>query len=806
VKFSLSWLKEHLAGDADLVSVTETLTRVGLEVEHVEDKAGELSAFVVGHILEANRHPNADKLQVCMVDVGRGAPLQVVCGAPNARAGLKVVFAAPGTVIPSSGVKLSASEIRGVPSAGMLCSSRELGLGDEHDGIMELPEGSPVGRPFAPFVGLDDPVIEIAVTPNRPDCLGVHGVARDLHAAEIGELRDPLAAVIRGEFPCPVNVRFDFGDTEPLSPFFALRMVRGVENGQSPEWLRRRLKSIGSKPINALVDVTNYLAFDRARPLHVFDAAKVKGDLVVRRGRDGETLAALDGKTYAVDETMCVIADDSGVLSIAGVIGGAATGCDESTTDVLIESALWDPLSIARTGRALNVNTDARHRFERGVDPEFALPGLDVATQFILDFCGGVPSEIATAGEVPTRDLIIDFPISEVTRLTGLAVTPAEVKTPLSMLGFWVTGVGERLKVSVPSWRPDVEGKADLVEEVIRIIGLDQVKATPLPATASASGARLGTVQRRARNARRTLAARGLVEAVTWSFVSKAQATSFGGGAAELALANPISAELSDMRPSLLPALIAAAQRNADRASGDVALFEVGQTFLGDRPEDQRMAAAGVRRGTAKARGAGRHWGEATLPVDAFDAKGDALAVLAALGLSAGAVQIVQGAAPAWFHPGRSAALQLGPKVVLGAFGELHPRTLQALGASGPLVGFELTLDALPQPKAKPTRAKPPFEGSALQPLTRDFAFIVDRDVAAAELIRAALAADRKLVTDVTLFDRYEGPGVPEGKISLAIAVTLQPREKTLTDVEIEAVAEKIIARVAKATGATLRG
>jgi phenylalanyl-tRNA synthetase beta chain len=806
VKFSLSWLKEHLAGDADLVSVTETLTRVGLEVEHVEDKADELSAFVVGHILEANRHPNADKLQVCKVDVGRAEPLQVVCGAPNARAELKVVFAAPGTVIPASGVKLGASEIRGVPSAGMLCSSRELGLGDEHDGIMELPEGSPVGRPFAPFVGLDDPVIEIAVTPNRPDCLGVHGVARDLYAAEIGDLRDPLAAVIRGEFPCPVKVRFDFGGTEPLSPFFALRMVRGVKNGQSPEWLRRRLKSIGSKPINALVDVTNYLAFDRARPLHVFDAAKVKGDLVVRRGVKGETLAALDGKTYAVDETMCVIADDTGVLSIAGVIGGAATGCDETTTDVLIESALWDPLAIARTGRALNVNTDARHRFERGVDPEFALPGLEIATQFILDFCGGAPSEITSAGEVPARDLIIDFPISEVTRLTGLAVTPAEVKAPLSMLGFWVTGVGDRLKVSVPSWRPDVEGKADLVEEVIRIIGLEQVKATPLPATASASGARLGNVQRRARNARRTLAARGLVEAVTWSFVSKAQAESFGGGAAELALANPISAELSDMRPSLLPALIAAAQRNADRALGDVALFEVGQTFLGDRPEDQRMAAAGVRRGTAKARGAGRHWGEQTLPVDAFDAKGDALAALAALGLSAGVVQIVQGAAPAWFHPGRSAALQLGPKLVLGAFGELHPRTLQALGASGPLVGFELTLDALPQPKAKPTRAKPPFEGSALQPLNRDFAFIVDRDVPAAELIRAALGADRKLVTDVTLFDRYEGPGVPEGKISLAIAVTLQPREKTLTDVEIEAIAEKIVAQVAKATGATLRG
>ncbi|MBB3973003.1 phenylalanine--tRNA ligase subunit beta [Hansschlegelia beijingensis] len=806
MKFSLSWLKEHLGGDADLKTVTDTLTRVGLEVEDVEDKAGDLSAFIVGHILEARRHPNADKLQVCMVDVGKGAPLQVVCGAPNARQGLKVVFAAPGTVIPASGVKLGASEIRGVASGGMLCSSRELGLGDDHDGIMELPENAPVGRPFAPMVGLDDPVIEIAVTPNRPDCLGVHGVARDLAAAEIGELRDPVIKPVAGAFPCPTAVRFDFGDAEPLSPFFALRLVRGVRNGQSPEWLRRRLKAIGQKPINALVDVTNYMTFDRNRPLHVFDAAKVKGDLVVRRGRRGESFLALDGKTYAVDETMCVIADDNGVQSLAGVIGGAATGCDQDTTDVLIESALWDPLNIARTGRALNVNSDARYRFERGVDPAFALPGLELATQLVLEFCGGEASEIVSAGAVPERNLIIDFPVSEVRRLAGLDLAPAEIKATLSMLGFWVTGQGDRLKVAVPSWRPDVEGKADLVEEVVRIIGLDRVAATPLPAGASVSGARLSLIQRRARNARRTLAARGLVEAVTWSFVSRKEAEAFGGGRAELALANPISADLSDMRPSLLPALIAAAQRNADRGVGDVALFEVGQTFLGDRPEDQRMSAAGVRRGTAKARGAGRHWGEATLPVDAFDAKGDALAALAALGVSPTAVQIAQGAAPAWFHPGRSAALQLGPKVVLGAFGELHPRALQALGASGPLVGFELILDALPQPKAKPTRAKPPFEGSALQPLSRDFAFLADRDTPAAELIRAAQAADRKLVTRVDLFDRYEGPGVPEGKVSLALAVTLQPREKTLTDAEIEAVAERIVAQVAKATGATLRG
>lgn len=806
MKFSLSWLKEHLSGDADLALVADTLTRVGLEVEHIEDKAGELSQFVVGHILEANRHPNADKLQVCRVDVGRSEPLQVVCGAPNARAGLKVVFAAPGTVIPSSGVKLGASEIRGVPSAGMLCSGRELGLSEESDGILELPADAPVGKPFAPVIGLDDPVIEIAVTPNRSDCFGVHGVARDLAAAEIGELKDRPVKAVPGAYPCPVKVSFDFGDTQPLSSFFGLRTVRGVKNDPSPEWLQRKLKAIGQKPINALVDVTNYLTFDRGRPLHVFDAAKVAGDLVVRRGRAGESFVALDGKTYALDETMCVIADDNGVESLAGIMGGAATGCDETTTDVLIESALWDELAIARTGRALNIHSDARHRFERGVDPAFVLPGLELATQLILDICGGEASEITSAGEVPDRDLIIDFPVSEVKRLTGLAVTPAEVKAPLSLLGFWVSGSGETLKVAVPSWRPDVSVKADLVEEVVRIIGLDRLEATPLPAAVAVGGEKLSPVQRRARVARRTLAARGMVEAVTWSFVSHASAEAFGGGAAELQLANPIAADLSDMRPSLLPGLLAAIQRNADRGSPDVAMFEVGQTFLGDRPQDQRMSAAGLRRGTAKARGAGRHWGEQTLPVDAFDAKGDAMAALAALGLSPSSVQIAQGAAPAWFHPGRSAALQLGPKVILGAFGELHPRTLKALGVDGPLVGFELTLDALPAPKSKGTKAKPPFEGSALQPLSRDFAFLVDLATPAAELIRAAQGADRKLVTRVDLFDRYEGPGVPEGKVSLALAVTLQPREKTLTDAEIEELSSRIVANVEKATGATLRG
>jgi phenylalanyl-tRNA synthetase beta chain len=804
MKFTLSWLKEHLATEASLTEVTDALTRVGLEVEAVEDRASALASFKTARVVEAVQHPNADKLRVCKVDPGDGNLLQVVCGAPNARTGMIAVLAREGSRIPDSGVVLKPGEIRGQASQGMMVSEREMGLSNEHNGIIEMAEGTPIGVPFAPLMGLDDPVIEIAVTPNRPDCLGVSGVARDLAAAGLGTLDEAVPQPVAGTFPNPVGISFELDDAK-LCPAFALRLVRGVKNGPSPDWLQKRLRSVGLRPINALVDVTNLLTLDRSRPLHVFDAAKVAGNLVVRRGREGESLVALDGKTYPLDAACVVIADDNGPESLAGVMGGEATGCTETTSDVLIESALWDPLTVAQTGRRLGVHSDARHRFERGVDPAFTLPGLELATRLILDLCGGEASEVTLVGEIPTERPTIRFPMSEVGRLTGLEVSHDEIAGILNRLGFVTMALGDVLSVTPPSWRPDVHGKADLVEEVVRIVGLDRVQSTPLPRGDSVHSPVLTPLQRRVRIARRVLAARGLVEAVTWSFVPKTHAEAFGGGKPELALANPIAADLSDMRPSLLPGLIAGAQRNADRGLPDAALFEVGQVFLGAGPGDQRMAATTLRRAAAKPGGAGRHWSAKAGPVDAFDAKADALALLAALGVPTDRLQVVPGA-PGHFHPGRSGTLQLGPQNVFGHFGELHPRVLKALGADGPLVAAEIVLNALPEPKAKTTKAKPPLERSDLQPISRDFAFVVDRAAKAGDVLKAAQQADRKLITAVDVFDIYEGAGVPEGKKSLAISITLQPRDKTLTDAEIEVVAARVVAGVTKATGAVLRG
>ncbi|WP_129611504.1 MULTISPECIES: phenylalanine--tRNA ligase subunit beta [Rhodoplanes] len=804
MKFTLSWLKDHLDTDASLAAIVDKLTMIGLEVEEVEDKGKLLAPFVIAHVVSAEQHPNADRLRVCLVDTGTGKPIQVVCGAPNARAGMKGVFAPAGTYIPGKKVTLGVGTIRGVESHGMLCSGDELGISDDHDGIVELAADAPVGTPWAAWAKLDDAVIDINLTPNRPDCTGVLGIARDLAAADVGTLINKPIPPVKGTFPCPVAVRLDFGDTPSLCPAFGLRLVRGVKNGPSPEWLQQRLAAIGLRPINALVDITNFLTYDRARPLHVFDAAKVKGDLVVRRARAGETLLALDGKTYTLDDTMCVIADQQGVESLAGIMGGEASGCDESTTDVLIESALWDEIAIARTGRKLGIVSDARYRFERGVDPAFMLPGLDLATHLVMELCGGTPSEVVVAGEPPIRDKVIDFPLEALPRLAGLDVSFAEAKRVLGRLGFFVAGQPKTLKVAVPSWRPDVDGVADLVEEVVRIVGVDRVPLTPFPREDRGRRPVLTTIQGRTRRAKRALAARGLTEAVTWSFISKAEAELFGGGQPALALANPIAAELSDMRPSLLPGLIAAAQRNADRGFPDVALFEVGQVFAGDRPEDQHIAASGVRRGLARAGGGGRHWRSGAAPVDAFDIEGDALAVLAACGIATSAVQVVPGG-PSWLHPGRSGTLQLGPKLVFGHFGELHPRVLAALDVSGPLVAFEIVLDRIPEPKAKATRAKPPLDLPAFQPLTRDFAFLVDHGVKAAEIVRAAQSADRKLISGITVFDVYEGKGIEPGKKSVAIAVTLQPREKTLTDEEIDAVVGKVVGEVGRRTGGVLR-
>ncbi len=807
MKFTISWLKEHLDTDASVAEIAETLTRVGLEVEAIEDRAAALSAFTIASVIEAKQHPNADRLRVCMVDTGAGEPVQVVCGAPNARTGMKGVFSPPGSYIPGKKVTLGKGVIRGVESNGMLVSEAELELSDDHDGIIELPADAPVGQPYAPYAGLDDAVIEIAVTPNRADALGVAGIARDLAAAGLGKLKSAPVQPISGSFPCPVKVTLDFaGEDRKLCPAFALRLVRGVKNGPSPDWLQARLRAVGLRPINALVDITNFMTLDRNRPLHVFDAAKVTGNLTVRRARAGETILALDGKTYTLTDEQVVIADEHGVESLAGIMGGEASGSSETTTDVLIESALWDPLNVARSGRALGINSDARYRFERGVDPDFARPGLDLATAMVIELCGGEASEMEFVGDLPGSPAAIDFPWSEVKRLTGLDLPQAEMQAALTSLGFHVSGAGDRAKVAPPSWRADVGGKADLVEEIVRIAGLDRVASTPLPRIKGEVVKPVLTVlQKRTRTAKRTLAARGLVEAVTWSFISHDPAKLFGGGSPKLALAHPIAADLSDMRPSLLPGLIRAAQSNADRGFPDVALFEVGQVFKSDEPEGQLIAATGLRRGTARLDGTGRHWDGGAKNVDVFDAKADVLGLLSGLGIPTGGLQIVAGG-PAWAHPGRSATLQFGPKGVIGAFGEVHPKILKALDVKGPLVAFEIHLDALPLPKAKPTKVKPKLALSDFQPVTRDFAFIVDKAVAAGDMVKTAQGADRALIANVGVFDLYEGAGVEAGKKSVALAVTLQPTEKTLTEAEIEAVGSKIVAEIGKRYGATLRG
>jgi phenylalanyl-tRNA synthetase beta chain len=829
MKFTLSWLKDHLDTEATLDEIIEKLTMIGLEVESVDDKAS-LKPFVIAKVLTAEKHPDADKLRVLTVDTGSGDPVQVVCGAPNARAGLVGAFAAPGTYVPGIDTVLSVGTIRGVESRGMMCSERELMLSDEHDGIIDIDPDAPVGQPFATWAKLDDPVIEIGLTPNRPDATGVHGIARDLAAAGLGTLRDGSVEPVEGKGPCPVKVTIEAPD---MCPGFALRLVKGVKNGPSPKWMQQRLIAIGLRPINALVDITNYVTFDRGRPLHVFDAAKVHGNLTVRSAKDGEKVLALDGREYELSPGQCVIADDNGVESIAGIMGGELSGCDENTTDVLVESALWDPLTTARTGRDLGIITDARYRFERGVDPEFMGAGLELGTRLVLELCGGEPSEAELVGYDGHTPKTVEFPFSEVERLTGLDVPEQESRRILAKLGF---GVGEAFRteefgagptggglglmadaevrkirkggvasVTVPSWRPDIDGKADLVEEVMRIHGVNKIDPQPMVSHDSVGGRILTTLQIRTRAAKRALASRGMMEAVTWSFIPRKHAELFGGGAAGLRLANPIAADMSDMRPSLLPGLVAAAQRNADRGFADVALFEVSGTYESDEPDGQRRVAAGVRRGTARMEGQGRHWAGDAATVGVFDAKADALAALEACGAPVDSLQIEPGG-PDWYHPGRSGLIKLGPKNLLGTFGEFHPKTLEALDVSGPLCGFEVFVDAIPEPKAKATRTKPRLDISPLQAVKRDFAFVVDADVQAAKLTRAAASADKKLITGVRVFDLFEGAALGEGKKSLAIEVAIQPVEKTLTDEDFEALAAKIVENVAKQTGGVLRG
>ncbi len=795
MKFTLSWLKEHLETDATLDEILAALTRIGLEVEGVEDKAAELAAFRVAHVTNAVQHPNADRLRVCQVMTADGN-VEVVCGAPNARTGIKVAFAPVGSIIPASGLELKAGAIRGVTSNGMLCSSRELKLGEDHDGIMELPEKAAIGTPIADVLGLNDPVIEIAITPNRGDCNGVMGIARDLAAAGLGAVITKEVEPVAGTFPSPITTHVA---AESGAPLFEGRLVRGVKNGPSPAWLQNRLRAVGLRPISALVDITNLISLDRARPLHVFDAGKLSGDLTARRAKDGEQIAALDGKTYTLSSEMIVIADEKAARAIAGVMGGEDTGCTETTTDVFIEAALFEPVRIALAGRALGINSDARYRFERGVDVADNRDGLELATRFIMEICGGTASEVVSAGAVPAWRRAIAFDPGLVKKLTGLAIPATEILRILGDIGCMIGG-GFPFQVTPPSWRPDIHGAADLVEEVTRIHGLDNIPSTPLPRLSAVTTAGLSPSQRRSREARRALAMRGLTEAVTYSFIPRAHARLFGGGDDAMALANPISADLDMMRPAVLPSLIAAAARNAARSITPSHLFEVGPAFLGTGDTDQPTIATGLRAGEPP-----RHWAKTGVIPDAFTAKADALALIEALGGPVASLQIVTDA-PSWYHPGRSAQLKLGPKTVIAHFGELHPAVLEAMDLKGPASAFEVFIDAIPLPKARQVKTKAALMISDFQAVERDFAFLIATRVAAGDVVKAAMGADKALIASVDVFDVYEGKGVPDGMKSLAIAVKMQPKDRTLTEAEIDAVSQKIIAAVIKATGGTLRG
>ncbi len=810
MKFTLAWLKDHLKTTATVDEIATKLSAIGLEVESVEDPAKTLGAFRIARIVDAKRHPNADKLQIVQVEIEKGQPpVEVVCGAPNARVGLVSVFAPLGTYIPGSKITLEKKPVRGVVSNGMMCSAAELELSSESAGIFELDAelAARVGDRYIDVAGLADPVFEVKLTPNRPDCTGVRGIARDLAAAGLGTLKhEARIQGVEGAKDCPIDVQLEFTpETANACPVFAARYVAGLANGPSPDWLQNRLKAVGLRPINALVDVTNYISQEHGRPLHVYDADKLKGAVRARLGKVGEKFLGLDGKEYAVDETMCVIADDSGPLGLGGIMGGEASGCTDKTKNVLIESAWFDPVRTATTGRKAGLVTDARYRFERGVDPQSVIPGLDLATQMIHKLCGGTPSKSRVAGKTPESQRRIAFSFGHVEKLTGVVLDKAEITRILETLGCVLDGKGNVLTVTTPSWRPDMHGAADLVEEVVRIAGLDRIPSTPLPRMSGIARAVLTPRQARARRARRTLASRGLVEAVTWSFIAKREAETFGGGAAALDLANPISTDLSSMRPSLLPGLLTAVERNRNRGFDDVALFELGQAYRGDGESDQIQIAAGVRAGTAGLAGRGRSWQGTASPVDSFDAKGDVFAVLRALGFDPTKAQITRDA-PGWYHPGRSAALKLGPKTVLAHFGDVHPATLTSLDVSAPVTAFEIFLDALP-PDKKKSRARAALNASDLLPVRRDFAFVLDKGVAAGDVIRAAQAVDKALIADVSVFDVFEGGALAaEGKKSMAIEVTLQPADATLTDKDIEAVCQKIIADVKKATGGDIRG
>ncbi|HXG99775.1 MAG TPA: phenylalanine--tRNA ligase subunit beta [Sphingomicrobium sp.] len=790
MKFSLSWLKQHLITDADAATIADTLTRIGLEVEAVDNPAEALRPFRVARVLSAERHPQADKLQVLSVDTGAGEPLQVVCGAPNARARMIGVFGGPGTYVPGSDMILKQASIRGVESNGMMCSSRELQLGDDHDGIIELDGEAPVGSSFAEYAGLDDAIFDVAITPNRQDCMGVRGIARDLAAAGLGTLK-PLAEVYRmtsldpiaGDGPGP-DVRTD--DSEGCPAFFA-QGVSGVSNGASPEWMRNKLTAIGQKPISALVDITNYMSVDLGRPLHVYDRAKLDGGLVARKARPGETIAALNGKSYALDESMTIIADANMVHDIGGIMGGEHSSVSAATTDVIIECAFFDPVHIARTGQKLGLTSDARQRFERGVDPAFLDEGLAIATRLVIAICGGTPSAVTRSGAPPAERRTVAFRPERSAALGGIDVPLAEQVAILERLGFKIEGH----EAVVPSWRRDVDGPADLVEEVVRIVGFDAIPSTPLSRSEGVARPTATRAQLIERRVRRAAAARGLDEAINWSFIGAGEAELFGG-AAQI-LANPISEEMKHMRPSLIPGLAAAARRNADRGAASVRLFEIGRRYLADSERPTATVLMSGERGP-------RDWqsGKTALN-DAFDVKAEAIALLEAAGAPVGNLVLAMNAGPGW-HPGRSATLGLGPKMILAAFGELHPRIARALDVPAGTVAAEIYLDAIPAPR-KVERARAAFAPPALQSVSRDFAFLVPPDLSADALVRAIRGTDKAAISGARLFDRYEG----EQGLSLAVEVRLQPGAKSFTEVEIADISGKIVAAAAK-LGASLRG
>ncbi len=798
MKFTLSWLKQHLDTSASCEAICDKLTAIGLEVEKVEDRSKALGPFIIAHVLKADKHPDADRLKVCIVDTGK-EKLQVICGAPNCRAGIKAVLARPGDVMPDSGEVLKKGVIRGVESQGMLCATDELKLIDEEtDGIIELPDNAPIGKSYAEWSGLNDPVIEINLTPNRPDCAGVRGIARDLAAAGIGKLKALEIKSVKGKEQSRIKVRLEFqADTKKNCPHFVGRLIRNIKNGPSPQWLQDRLRAIGLRPISALVDITNYVTIDLARPLHVFDAKKIRGNLWVRPAQGGEKIAALNGKTYILNSGMTAIGDDSGVLSIAGIMGGQSSSCDEATGDVFIESAYFDPARTAQTGRALQIISDARYRFERGIDPSFTLPGAEIATQLILEFCGTadtVVSDMEIAGSAPSTARTISFDVKKCGALVGVDVPESEQIQILTALGF----EAKRLNaIGVPSWRPDVEVPADLVEEIIRIKGYDNIPTSSLEVPRMMPASAIDIYDWRSNMAKRVLASQGLMEAVTWSFMPSMVAVFFGEINPDLRLLNPISAELDVMRPSLLGNLVMAVKRNADRGFADVGLFEVGPTYKNATPEGQRLVAATLRAGATP-----RNWATAARNFDVYDAKADALAVLGTCGAPINSLQITADA-PAWYHPGRSASLRLGPNL-LGHFGEIHPALLAACGAEGPMTGCEICLISIPLSRNTST-AKTLLKTEPLQPVARDFAFLVDRSVSSDKLVKAIKSADKNLIRDVIVFDVYEGKNVAQEKKSIALSVILQPTERTLTDAELEDISSRIATIVAKSTGAALR-